>query len=123
MITIAAGLATMAAVPSPIALYLGTFLLSCGFAVLFPALMTMAVDRATEAERASAVGTYTAFMNLSLGLGGLLLAIPAALAGYRASFAFGALTALGGVAFLRIAGRGLRSREMSPSTPTSTSVA
>jgi MFS family permease len=102
-VLIAAGMATMAAVPEPIGLYVGAAVFSAGFAVQFPALMTMAVDRATEQERASAVGTYTAFMNVSLGAGGFLLAIPAALSGYRASFATGALTALLGLLLLRLA--------------------
>jgi predicted MFS family arabinose efflux permease len=109
MVTIAVGLATIAAVPSPAALYIGTAILACGFAVQFPALMAMAINRASERDRSSAVGTYTAFMNLSIAAGGLLLAIPAELSGYRASFAFGALSALAGVLFLRLAVRPAKS--------------
>jgi predicted MFS family arabinose efflux permease len=105
MVTIAAGLATIASVASPVTLYAGTVLLSCGFAVQFPALMTMAVNRASERDRASAVGTYTAFMNLAIGIGGFVLAIPAELSGYRASFAFGAVSAVAGMIFLRVAVR------------------
>ncbi len=103
MTMMAGGLLVMSSVASRATLYVGAAMFASGFAVQFPALMTMAVNRATDRERASAVGTYTAFMNLSLGTGGFLLAIPAAAFGYRASFAFGSVSAVFGVVLLRVA--------------------
>ncbi len=99
---IAAGLTIMAAVATAGGLYLGAAVLGLGMALQYPALMAMAVNRAEDHERAAVVGTFTAFFDLAQGAGGLILGGVAALGGYRASFAGGAVCALGALALLRL---------------------
>ena len=96
----AAGLATIAAWATPTGLYTGTVLLSFGSALLFPALLSMAVAGAPESERASVVATFTAFFDISQGFGALLLGGVAAVAGYRGAFAAGAVGAAAGMLLL-----------------------
>jgi MFS family permease len=106
ILLIIVGLALMASVASPISLYLGVAVFGAGVAIQFPALMGIALSRASDQERAAVVGTYTAFMDLAQGVGGFLLGVPAALAGYRASFATGSVFAMGALALLRVSGAG-----------------
>lgn len=101
-IVIACGLLFMAAVPSAFGLYAATAVFAVGIALQYPALMAMAVNRADEHERASVVGTFTAFFDLAQGAGGLVLGSVASFGGYRASFAGGAVCALLGLSLLRL---------------------
>lgn len=103
---ISAGLALIASVASPVTLYLGVAVFGCGVAIQFPALMGIALARAGDDERAAVVGTYTAFMDLAQGVGGFILGVPAAVAGYRASFATGSVSAVAAMALLRVSGVG-----------------
>ncbi|HVB05514.1 MAG TPA: MFS transporter [Acidimicrobiales bacterium] len=100
-LTIAAGLVVIAAWPTVTGLYVGVAVFSLGMAVQYPALFTMAVNRANERDRAPVIGTFTAFLDLATGLGGVTLGAVAALAGYRASFVGGAVAALLGFAVLQ----------------------
>ena len=100
-LTIALGLAMIAALESIAGFYLGVVVFSMGMAVQYPALFTMAVKRATDEDRGPVIGTFTAFLDLATGLGGVTLGAVAALAGYRASFLGGALFALVGFAVLQ----------------------
>ena len=99
---IAMGLGIVALVPTPAGLYGGTVVLAVGMALQYPALMAMAVNRATDEDRASVVGTFTASFDLAQGAGGLILGSVAALAGYRAAFAGGALCAVGAFVLLQL---------------------
>lgn len=94
------GLCVVAAVPNIAAVYVGTVIFASGIAVQFPALMGLALRDAPDYERASVVGTYTAFMDLSQGLSGFILGAATAVAGYRASFGGGAVMALIGLTLL-----------------------
>jgi predicted MFS family arabinose efflux permease len=98
---IVAGLALIASVASPVTLYLGAAVFACGVAMQFPALMGLALDRGAAHERAGVVGTYTAFMDLSQGVGGFVLGVPAALFGYRGGFFSGSVSAFAGLLLLR----------------------
>jgi MFS family permease len=60
------------------------------------------VNRADDHERAAVVGTFTAFFDLAQGAGGIVLGGVAAIGGYQASFAGGAVCALGALALLRL---------------------
>ena len=99
---IAMGLGIVALVPTPAGLYGGTVVLAVGMALQYPALMAMAVNRATDEDRSSVVGTFTASFDLAQGAGGLILGSVAALAGYRAAFAGGALCAVGAFVLLQL---------------------
>lgn len=101
-VSVAAGLLITAAWARPAGLYLGAMVLGVGMAIQYPALMSMAVNRATEQERASVVGTFTAFFDLAGGSGAIVLGTIVSLGGYRAGFVGGAGCALAALALLRL---------------------
>jgi MFS family permease len=91
----AAGLTIIAAADSlPIAL-LGALVVGVGFSMLFPSLALIVVGRVEEDRRGSALGAFTAFFDVGVGLGGPLAGATASLAGYPAVFLLAALAALG----------------------------
>ncbi|HEU4656241.1 MAG TPA: MFS transporter [Capillimicrobium sp.] len=85
-----AGLAIIALAHAwPLAM-LGGVVMGCGFALLYPALASVVVERAGEARRGAALGSLTAFFDAGFGLGGPLAGAVAALGGYDAAFWVGA---------------------------------
>jgi MFS family permease len=82
-------------------LLIGAAFFGLGQALAFPALMTLAVGGAPANERGAVVGTFTAFFDLSFGLGALSLGAVAAVFGYRGAFIGGALVAAFGLGLLR----------------------
>ncbi len=86
----------------------GALAMGAGFSLLFPSLALLVVNRVRPSERGAALGTFTAFFDLGVGLGAPLAGVVAALAGYPAAFLLGAGCALGSalvVAGLRVATR------------------
>jgi MFS family permease len=81
-----AGLAIMGLWAEPTGLYVGAVLLGVGQSMAFPALLTIAVNSAPASERGAVMGTFTAFFDLSFGLGNLALGEVAHAAGYNAVF-------------------------------------
>ena len=100
--SIALGLAITAAWARPVGLYVGAAVTGVGMAIQYPALMAMAVNRASDAERSSVVGSFTAFFDLAGGTGGFVLGTVVSLGGYRAGFVAGSLCALAALALLRL---------------------
>jgi predicted MFS family arabinose efflux permease len=100
MTIIAVGLAVIATVPHPWALYVGTVIFAGGIAIQFPALMGIALRNAKDHERVGVIATYTACQDLSQGLSGLILGGATYFAGYRASFGGGAIFAVCGLVLL-----------------------
>ena len=69
--------------------------------MLFQSLALMVVSEVGEERRGSALGAFTAFFDIGVGLGAPPLAgATAALAGYSAVFILGALAALGTAALV-----------------------
>lgn len=97
---VALGMLVIGAWEHPAGLFGGTILYSIGHSLAFPALMTLAVRGAPASERSSVVATFTAFFDLSFGLGAVSAGAFAALLGYRGSFIASAVVALGGLALL-----------------------
>lgn len=97
----AVGLVVMAAWGSVAGLVVGTAVFASGMSLLYPALLLLAIDRAPAGERASVVGTFSSFFDLSQGLGALGLGVVAELAGYRGTFAAAGAAAVVGVVVLR----------------------
>ena len=90
----AVGLAIIAAADSlPVALA-GAIVVGVGFAMLFPSLALMVVGDVGEDRRGSAMGAFTAFFDIGVGLGAPLAGATAALAGYPAVFVLGSVAAL-----------------------------
>jgi MFS family permease len=81
-----AGLAVMGLWAAPPGLFVGAVLLACGQAMAFPALMTIAVNSAPSTERGSVMGTFTAFFDLSFGLGAMTLGGVAQAVSYNGAF-------------------------------------
>jgi MFS family permease len=112
----AIGLTMIGVWDDPVGLYAGTVVYAGGHALAFPALMTLAISRSPASERGSVIGTFTAFFDLSFGVGAASAGAIASLLGYRGAFVGAGLVALAGlVLLLGFLGRsGGRTAEASP---------
>ena len=86
-------------------LFTGAIVFGLGQALAFPALMTMAIRSAKPTERSAVVGTFTAFFDLSFGIGAVALGAVASVFGYGGAFISAAFVALGGLAMLAVRAR------------------
>lgn len=102
LLSIPIGLMTLAVWRDVPGLFAGVFFLSTGQALSFPALMTLAVHRAPASERGAVLGTFTAFFDLSFGIGALTLGAISNALGYNGAFAIAAVVASLGLAQLLI---------------------
>jgi MFS family permease len=91
----ALGLAIIALASSLAAALAGAVIVGIGFSMLFPSLALMVVGEVGEDRRGSALGAFTAFFDIGVGLGGPLEGATASLAGYPAVFVLAAVAALG----------------------------
>jgi MFS family permease len=98
---VAAGIGLIAAWPTVAGLVLGTIVFAAGMSLMYPALLLLALDGVNEAERASVVGTFSSFFDLSQGLGAFVCGTVVHFTGDRGAFTTGAICALGGLAVLR----------------------
>jgi MFS family permease len=94
----AVGLVTIAMAQSLEVAILGAVAMGAGFSILFPSLALVVVNRVPEERRGVAMGTFTAFFDLGMGVGGPVVGAAAAIGGYEAAFLLSALCALGTVA-------------------------
>jgi MFS family permease len=91
----ALGLLVIAVATSlPVALA-GAVVVGVGFSMLFPSLALMVVGEVGEDRRGSALGAFTAFFDIGVGLGAPIAGAIASLAGYPAVFVLGAVAAFG----------------------------
>src|SRR5205807_5455977 len=90
----ALGLAIIAVASSLAVALVGAVVVGVGFSMLFPSLALMVVGRVGDDRRGSALGAFTAFFDIGVGLGGPLAGATAALAGYPAVFVLAAAAAL-----------------------------
>jgi predicted MFS family arabinose efflux permease len=93
---LAAGLLTIGLWQTPVGLYLGTAVFAAGTALAFPALLTLAVDRAEVSERSSVIGTFSACIDVGFALGALSLGAVASVTGYSGVFVAAAFVAIAG---------------------------
>ncbi|MEG3133664.1 MFS transporter [Rouxiella sp. T17] len=77
----ALGLLLVWVAPEPLLALTGAMLTGAGFSLVFPALGVVAVKRLPQENQGSALATYTAFMDLSLGITGPLAGLLIAHAG------------------------------------------
>jgi MFS family permease len=91
----AAGLLTIAEAGSVTMAVLGAVAMGSGFSLLFPSLALLVVNRVPEDRRGAAMGTFTAFFDLGMGVGSPIAGAAAAIGGYEAAFVLAALCALG----------------------------
>jgi MFS family permease len=97
-ITEAAGLLVIGSAETLGAAIAGAVAMGAGFSLLFPSLALLVVNRVPEERRGVAMGTFTAFFDLGMGIGGPLAGAAAAIGGYEAAFVLGAACAFGTVA-------------------------
>ncbi len=90
----AAGLASIWLAPSPALALLGAALTGLGYSLVYPGFGVEAVLRVPPQSRGLAMGAYTAFLDLALGLGGPALGLVAGVAGFGSVFLVGALLSL-----------------------------
>lgn len=105
MLISTAGLALIGLWAHPAGLYAGAIVYGVGQALLFPALMTLALRGVAPSERGAVVGTFTAFFDLAFGLGSVSLGAVTAVLGYRGLFLSAAAVALFGFVLLIAAAR------------------
>jgi MFS family permease len=98
--TIAAGITVAAAWASPFGLVLGAVVMGVGVAFSTPAFFTAIFATAPPAQRGAASGTASAFIDLGLGAGPLLLGGVAEAAGLPFAFAASGVIALVGMAWV-----------------------
>jgi len=97
------GLVVVASVPGLAGLLAGTVALAAGVAFMTPALFAATFARVAPAERGSAAGTGTLFIDLGFSGGPLMVGFVAASLGVPAAFGLAAAIALVGAAATTIA--------------------
>ncbi|HEX2085240.1 MAG TPA: MFS transporter [Solirubrobacteraceae bacterium] len=90
------GLALIAAAGGLTLAVAGALVMGAGFSLSFPSLALLVVERVDERSRGAAMGAFTAFFDVGVGLGAPLAGAISALAGYPAAFAVGAACAAAG---------------------------
>jgi MFS family permease len=83
----------------------GAVLMGAGFAIVFPSLALLVVNHVPEERRGAAMGTFTAFFDVGVGLGSPIAGAVATAAGYGMSFALAAVAALGTIVISLTIGR------------------
>jgi MFS family permease len=82
----AAGLTLIAVAQSVPVAVAGALLVGAGFSLSFPSLALVVVERVDERRRGAAMGAFTAFFDLGVGIGAPLAGAVSALSGYPAAF-------------------------------------
>jgi MFS family permease len=98
-----AGLLLLWSATSPDMARAGAALSGCGFALVFPALGVEAVNAVAESDRGSALGVYTALLDLALAITGPVAGFIIGNWGYPAIFLYG--SAASACAFILIFSR------------------
>jgi MFS family permease len=91
-----AGLVVIGMAPSPLVAIVGVTLTGLGYSLVYPSFGAEAIRRSPPQSRGLAMGTYTAFLDLSLGLSAPLFGLLATAAGLSSVYLASALVALGG---------------------------
>ncbi len=112
----AAGLLAIMSAQSATLAIAGALAMGAAFSLLFPSLALIVIDRVPEERRGVAMGTFTAFFDIGVGVGAPLAGLAAALGGYAASFGFAAAAAVGTIA-LGVALRGSGPLRRGPAAP------
>jgi MFS family permease len=96
----AAGLVLLGVLPGYAGLLAATAVFAVGIALVFPAILALAILRVPADERGSVVGTTSVFLDLAFGLAPVALTPLADAAGYGAAFIVSGVVAAAGVAIV-----------------------
>lgn len=97
----ALGLALIATASGPAAAIAGAMVMGGAYSTLYPSLALIVVGQVAEERRGVALGTFTAFFDLGVGLGSPLVGAAAAISGYEAAFWVAVGCALGAAVIAR----------------------
>jgi MFS family permease len=89
----AIGLVIIATAPDLAVALVGGLVMGVGFSLLHPSLALMVMNRTDKAEQGVALGAYTSFWDLGIGVWGPLTGLIASGLGYRSVFFAGAICA------------------------------
>ena len=95
-----AGLVLLWLAPSSAVAHAGVALAGCGFSLVFPALGVEAVRKVSPQSRGSALGIFTAFVDLSMGISGPIAGAIVSALGYPPIFLFAAVMAAAAMGLL-----------------------
>jgi MFS family permease len=84
----------------------GAVAMGAAFALLYPSLSLVVVNSVSETRRGSALGTFTAFFDVGMGVGGPLVGLAASVGGYPAAFWLASACAVGTLAVATALRRG-----------------
>ena len=73
----------------------GALAMGAAFSLLLPSLALLVVNRVPESRRGAAMGTFTAFFDVGIGVGSVAAGFAASIGGYPAAFGFAAVAAAG----------------------------
>jgi MFS family permease len=93
----AAGLLIIAVAPSLLVAVIGSVVMGAGFSLLHPSLALMVMNRTERSKQGAAIGAYTSFWDLGLGVWGPVTGVVATGFGYPAVFVVGAACAAAAV--------------------------
>ncbi|HEX4765571.1 MAG TPA: MFS transporter [Lichenihabitans sp.] len=99
------GLALLWSAGMPALAITGSALTGAGFALVFPALGVEAVGRVPPESRGTAIGLYSVFLDVSLGITGPAAGIAAALISFATPFLIGGTATAAGLALTFALGR------------------
>lgn len=94
----ATGLLTLMLAQSVGVAIVGAMAMGAAFSLLFPSLALLVINRVPEDRRGVAMGTFTAFFDLGVGLGAPAAGLAAAIGGYPAAFGMAAVAAIATIA-------------------------
>ncbi|WP_458096224.1 MFS transporter [Roseomonas sp. WA12] len=96
----ALGQALLWTAPTASLALLGASLTGAGFSLIFPAMGVEAVRRVPEASRGLAIASFSAFLDVAIGLSGPVAGLIVGLGGYPAVFLAGGIGCLAGLLLL-----------------------
>jgi MFS family permease len=102
----AIGQALLWLAPRPEIAFLGACLTGAGFSLIFPAMGIEATKLVAPEQRGRAVGNFTAFFDLAIGLTGPVVGLAAERFGYPSAFLIGTISAVVGLLLLSRMRRG-----------------
>ena len=101
----ALGLVAIALAHSPGVAIVGAVAMGAAFSTIFPSLALLVINRVSDDRRGVAMGTFTAFFDVGVGLGAPIAGAAAAIGGYELSFLVASGGALAAMTLALLLGR------------------